>query len=73
MHIGTGAKILGPVTVGDHARIGANAVVVDDVPANTTVVEPLRALSARWRALRMAPEATSGWSSRCVRRSSITG
>ncbi len=38
VHIGTGAKILGPVTVGDHARIGANAVVIDDVPANTTVV-----------------------------------
>lgn len=38
VHIGTGAKILGPVTVGDHARIGANAVVIHDVPANTTVV-----------------------------------
>jgi serine O-acetyltransferase len=38
VHIGTGAKILGPVTVGDHARIGANAVVVHDVPANVTVV-----------------------------------
>lgn len=38
VHIGTGAKILGPVTIGDHARIGANAVVVDDVPPNTTVV-----------------------------------
>jgi serine O-acetyltransferase len=38
VHIGTGAKILGPVMVGDHARIGANAVVIHDVPANTTVV-----------------------------------
>lgn len=38
VHIGTGAKILGPITVGDFARIGANAVVIDDVPANTTVV-----------------------------------
>ncbi len=38
VHIGTGAKILGPVRIGDHARIGANAVVVHDVPANTTVV-----------------------------------
>ncbi len=38
VHIGTGAKILGPVTVGDYARIGANAVVVHDVAANTTVV-----------------------------------
>jgi serine O-acetyltransferase len=38
VHIGTGAKILGPVNVGDHARIGANAVVVKDVPSNRTVV-----------------------------------
>ena len=36
--IGTGAKVLGPVTVGDGARIGANAVVIDDVPAGATVV-----------------------------------
>jgi serine O-acetyltransferase len=38
VQIGTGAKIVGPVTVGDHARIGANAVVVDDVAPGTTVV-----------------------------------
>lgn len=38
VHIGTGAKILGPISIGDHARIGANAVVISDVPANTTVV-----------------------------------
>jgi serine O-acetyltransferase len=36
--IGAGAKILGPVTVGDHARIGANAVVVKDVARGATVV-----------------------------------
>ena len=36
--IGCGAKIVGPVTVGDGARIGANAVVVHDVPADCTVV-----------------------------------
>jgi serine O-acetyltransferase len=36
--IGAGAKILGPVNVGEGARIGANAVVVSDVPAFTTVV-----------------------------------
>jgi serine O-acetyltransferase len=36
--IGTGAKIIGPVTVGEGARIGANAVVLDDVPAGRTVV-----------------------------------
>jgi serine O-acetyltransferase len=36
--IGAGAKILGGVVVGDFARIGANAVVVDDVPAGATAV-----------------------------------
>mgnify|MGYP001825392290 CR=1 FL=1 len=36
--VGAGAKILGPVTVGDDSRIGSNAVVVKDVPAGATVV-----------------------------------
>jgi serine O-acetyltransferase len=36
--IGAGAKVLGPITVGDGARIGANAVVLSDVPAGETVV-----------------------------------
>jgi serine O-acetyltransferase len=36
--IGAGAKILGAVTVGDGARIGANAVVVCDVPPRSTAV-----------------------------------
>lgn len=37
VHVGTGAKIIGPVRVGARARIGANAVVVDDVPPGATV------------------------------------
>ena len=36
--IGAGAHVLGPITVGKGARIGANAVVVKDVPAHATVV-----------------------------------
>jgi serine O-acetyltransferase len=36
--IGAGAKILGPVLVGDGAKIGSNAVVVRDVPAGATAV-----------------------------------
>lgn len=36
--IGAGAKVLGPITVGDNARVGSNAVVVESVPADTTVV-----------------------------------
>lgn len=36
--IGAGAKVLGPVLVGTGARIGANAVVVQNVPAHATAV-----------------------------------
>lgn len=36
--IGTGAKLLGNITIGDNVKIGANAVVLKDVPSNTTVV-----------------------------------
>ncbi len=35
--IGAGAQVLGPITVGDGARVGANAVVSRDVPAGETV------------------------------------
>ncbi len=51
VEIGTGAKIIGPVRVGDGARIGANAVVVDDVPPDTTVVgAPARPVAESSRA-----------------------
>jgi len=36
--IGAGAKVLGPILVGDEAKIGSNAVVVRDVPAGATAV-----------------------------------
>lgn len=36
--IGSGAQILGPITVGVGARVGANAVVTEDVPAGVTMV-----------------------------------
>ena len=36
--VGAGAKIIGPVTLGDDVKVGANAVVVHDVPAGLTVV-----------------------------------
>jgi serine O-acetyltransferase len=36
--VGAGAKILGPITIGSDSRIGANAVVVKSVPANSVVV-----------------------------------
>ncbi len=36
--VGAGAKILGPIMVNDGARVGSNAVVVKEVPADTTVI-----------------------------------
>ncbi|KQM85264.1 serine acetyltransferase [Sphingomonas sp. Leaf23] len=36
--IGSGAQVLGPITIGVRARVGANAVVTKDVPEGTTVV-----------------------------------
>lgn len=46
--IGAGAKVLGGVRIGDHACIGANAVVVHDVPEGATAVGvPARILRAR--------------------------
>ena len=36
--LGAGAKVLGPITVGDRARVGSNAVVVKDVPPGATAI-----------------------------------
>lgn len=48
--VGAGAKILGGVTIGDHARVGANSVVLDDVAAGATVVGvPARPIARRPR------------------------
>jgi serine O-acetyltransferase len=46
--IGSGAQVLGPVVIGERARVGANAVVVKDVPAGATAVGiPARLCAAR--------------------------
>lgn len=36
--VGAGARLIGPISIGDHARVGANAVVTRDVPDGATVV-----------------------------------
>ncbi|MCG2673202.1 serine O-acetyltransferase [Bradyrhizobium sp. GCM10023182] len=38
VYIGAGAKVLGPISIGDRARIGANSVVLSDIPAGKTAV-----------------------------------
>jgi serine O-acetyltransferase len=59
IHIGAGAKIFGPVVVGDGARIGANAVVVHDVEPDTTVVG-IPAKPVRRREADDAPRKSNG-------------
>ena len=54
--IGAGAKILGDIVVGDDARVGANAVVVQDVLPGTTVVGiPARAIERNRTAMPAKP------------------
>jgi len=61
--IGAGAKILGPVLVGDGAKVGSNAVVVRDVPAGSTAVGiPARIATAADQARRAEQAAQIGFS-----------
>jgi serine O-acetyltransferase len=48
--IGAGAKVLGPIRIGEGARIGANAVVLTDVPDGATAVGiPARIIGPKHR------------------------
>jgi len=61
--VGAGAKILGPILIGDGAKIGANAVVVRDVPAGATAVGiPARVTTADQQDRRESPLARPGFS-----------
>ena len=55
--IGAGAKVLGPIHIGDDSRIGANAVVVKSVPANSVVVGVPGQIIARSKAPEENPPA----------------
>jgi serine O-acetyltransferase len=59
--LGAGAKVVGPVTIGDGARVGANAVVVRDVPPHATVVGiPARVVRRRRADPAPSPTAPAG-------------
>jgi serine O-acetyltransferase len=64
--VGAGAKILGDILVGDGARVGANAVVVQDVQPGTTVVGiPARAVERNRVAPLVAPPAFVAYGTPC--------
>jgi serine O-acetyltransferase len=61
--IGAGAKVLGPIVMGDGVKIGSNAVVVRDVPAGATAVGiPARLVTADDQDRREAQAAKIGFS-----------
>jgi serine O-acetyltransferase len=61
--VGAGAKILGPIFIGDGAKIGSNAVVVRGVPANATAVGiPARILAGEEAQRRESHAAKMGFS-----------
>lgn len=46
--VGVGARIMGPITIGDNVRIGANSIVIHDIPADSVVIGvPARPLDLR--------------------------
>ncbi len=65
--IGAGAKVLGPILVGDGAKIGSNAVVVRDVPAGSTAVGiPARIVAGDDAVRREAQAAKLGFSAYAI-------
>jgi len=68
--IGAGAKVLGPITVAEGAKVGSNAVVVRDVPAGTTAVGiPARIVEPGREAARNEKAENLGFSAYAVTRS----
>lgn len=67
--IGAGAKVLGPITIGEGAKIGSNAVVVRDVPAGATAVGvPARLIEPGREQARQEKAETLGFSAYAVTR-----
>jgi len=68
--VGAGAKVLGPITIREGAKVGSNAVVVRDVPAGATAVGiPARVVEAGRDELRQAKAEKMGFSAYAVSQS----
>ena len=46
--VGSGSKILGPIKIGNNVKIGANAIVLKDIPDNTTVIKCNEIIKKVW-------------------------
>lgn len=57
MTIGAGAKVLGPIVIGNNVKIGAGSIVLKNVPDNCTVGNPGRIVEKK------APSPPTGWTS----------
>lgn len=67
--IGAGAKVLGPITLGEESKVGSNAVVVRDVPARSTAVGiPARIVEDRSEIAREIKAGQMGFSAYAVTR-----
>jgi serine O-acetyltransferase len=65
--LGAGAKVLGPILIGDHAKVGSNAVVVRNVPAGATAVGiPARIVTDEDTARREAQAVKIGFSAYAI-------
>jgi len=59
--IGCHSSIIGPVTIGDNATVGANSLVITNVPAGATVIGvPARAMPGSWQIIGSAPAQAGG-------------
>jgi len=68
--IGAGAKVLGPITIGEGAKVGSNAVVVRDVPPGATAVGiPARIVESGRDQARLEKAAEMGFSAYAVTKS----
>jgi len=68
--VGAGAKVLGPLTVGEGAKVGSNAVVVRDVPAGATAVGiPARIIASEQEQARHEKAENLGFSAYAVTKS----
>ncbi|MEK6662254.1 MAG: serine O-acetyltransferase [Pseudomonadota bacterium] len=65
--VGAGAKILGPITIGENAKVGSNAVVVKDVPPGATAVGvPARILDSDQAKIRAETAEKMGFSAYAI-------